>query len=183
MDYPGIDGFLGTRASLMLDVVFLAMFAIIPALGWSIWLVKYRRNYLLHKRIQVVLMVVLGIAVTLFELDVRFFSGWRERAEVSPYYASVESAGPVWDAIFLNLLRRPTTPGWVFRTLLIHLVFAVTTAILWGWVGVRALRRYPHPPVPGPHSRSHVFWGKIAAWDMLLTAVTGWIFYWLAFVA
>jgi hypothetical protein len=28
-----------------------------------------------------------------------------------------------------------------------------------------------------------VLWGKIAAWDMLLTAATGWIFYWLAFVA
>ena len=53
MDYPGIDGFLGTRASLMLDVVFVAMFAIIPALAWSVWLVKYRQNYLLHKRIQV----------------------------------------------------------------------------------------------------------------------------------
>ena len=183
MDYPGIDGFLGTRASLMLDVVFVAMFAIIPALAWSIWLVKYRRNYQLHKRIQVVLLVVLGVAVTLFELDVRFFSGWRERAEASPYYASVESAGPVWDAIFVKLFRRPATPGWVFRMLMIHLVFAVSTAVLWVWVGVRALRKYPHPPEPGPHSRSHVLWGKIAAWDMLLTASSGWIFYWLAFVA
>ena len=27
-DYPGIDGFLGFRGSLMLDVVFLAMFAV-----------------------------------------------------------------------------------------------------------------------------------------------------------
>ncbi|WP_428304660.1 DUF420 domain-containing protein [Lacipirellula sp.] len=167
----------------MLDVVFLAMFAIVPALGWSIWLVKFRQNYQLHKQIQVVLMVVLGVAVTLFELDVRFLSGWRERAEASPYYASVESAGPVWDAIFVKGLGRPATPGWVFRMLLIHLLFAVTTAILWVWVGVRALRRYPHPPVPAPHSRSHILWGKIAAWDMLMTAVTGWIFYWLAFVA
>lgn len=167
----------------MLDVVFLAMFAIVPAMGWSIWLVKHRQNYLLHKRIQVVLMVVLGVAVTLFELDVRFFSGWRERAEASPYYASVESAGPIWEAIFVDFFRRPATPGWVFRMLLIHLVFAVTTSILWVWVGVRALRRYPDPPVPGPHSRSHILWGKLAAWDMLLTAVTGWIFYWLAFVA
>lgn len=183
MDFPGIDGFLGTRASIMLDVVFAAMFAIVPLLVWSIWLVKYRQNYLLHKRIQVALLIVLGVAVGLFEIDVRFVSGWRERAEPSPYYASVESAGPVWDAIFVKMLGRPATPGWVFRALMIHLVFAVSTTILWVWVGVRALRRYPDPPEPGPHSRSHTLWGKIAAWDMLLTACTGWIFYWLAFVA
>jgi putative membrane protein len=183
MDYPGIDGFLGTRASLMLDVVFLAMFAIVPALGWSIWLVKFRRNYQLHKQIQVVLMVVLGVAVTLFEVDVRFFSGWRERAEASPYYASVQPTGSFWSTFWINVTGDSVLPGWVFTVLAIHLVFAVSTAFLWIWVGVRALRRYPHPPVPGPHSRSHVLWGKIAAWDMLLTAVTGWIFYWLAFVA
>lgn len=183
MDYPGIDGFLGTRASLMLDVVFVAMFAIVPTLAWSIWLVKYRRNYLLHKRIQVGLMLVLGVAVGLFEIDVRFVSGWRERAEPSPYFASTASAGPVWDAIFVNLLGRPATPGWVFRSLLIHLVFAVSTSVLWVCVGVRALRRFPDPPEPGPHSPSHLRWGKIAAWDMVLTACTGWIFYWLAFVA
>ena len=41
MDYPGIDGFLGTRASLMLDVVFLAMFAVIPTMAVSVHLVKH----------------------------------------------------------------------------------------------------------------------------------------------
>ena len=43
-DYPGIDGFLGTRASLMLDVVFLAMFAVLPVMGWSIWKVRRRAD-------------------------------------------------------------------------------------------------------------------------------------------
>ena len=38
-EVPGINGILGTRASLMLDVVFLAMFAILPVLAFSIWLV------------------------------------------------------------------------------------------------------------------------------------------------
>ena len=182
MDYPGIDGFLGTRASLMLDVVFLAMFAIVPVLGWSVWLAK-RRNYLLHKQVQVVLMVVLGLTVGVFEVDIRFVSGWRERAELSPYYMSVNSAGPAWDLLYKQALGRDTVPGWVFRALTIHLFFAVSTTILWAWVGIRALRRFPSPPEPGPHSPSHLFWGKLAAWDMLLTASTGWIFYWIAFVA
>ena len=53
------DGFLGTRASLMLDVVFLAMFVVVPALAWSVYLVKVRRNYGLHKRVQLLLGSVL----------------------------------------------------------------------------------------------------------------------------
>jgi putative membrane protein len=161
MGHHGIDGFLGTRASIMLDVVFLAMFAIIPVMGWSIWLVKHRQHYALHKRIQLGLGLLLAVAVSLFEIDMRFVSGWRDRAEPSPYF--------------------PT--GWVINSLGIHSVFATTTALLWIVVSVRALRNFPNPPGPGAHSRAHVFWARLAAWDMLLTAVTGWIFYWLAFVA
>jgi hypothetical protein len=47
---------------------------------------------------------------------------------------------------------------------------------------VPALRKYPSPPVPGPHSRQHVPLARLAAIDMALTAITGWVFYWLAFV-
>jgi putative membrane protein len=159
MQYPGLDGFLGTRASLMLDVVFLAMFAVVPVMGWSIYLVKYRRRFLLHKRIQLALALVLLATVVLFEGDMRI-NGWIERAKASPYFET-----------------------WVQRSLSVHLVFAVSTALLWIFVTVRALRRFPCPPTPNDHSRSHIFWGKLAAIDMLCTAITGWAFYWLAFVS
>jgi uncharacterized membrane protein YozB (DUF420 family) len=159
MPYPDLDGFLGTRASLMLDVVFLAMFAVVPILGWSIYLVKYRRRYLLHKRIQLALASVLLVAVVLFEADVRVH-GWTRRAEPSPYYET-----------------------WVGYSLYVHLPFAVSTALLWIVVTVRAVRHFPRPPQPNEHSRSHLVWAKLAAIDMLLTAITGWVFYWLAFVA
>jgi uncharacterized membrane protein YozB (DUF420 family) len=159
MDYPGIEGFLGTRASLMLDVVFVAMFGVLPVLGWSIQQVRYRRRYLLHKRVQLALGTVLLVAVTLFEVDMQL-NGWRMRAADSPYY--------------------PTT---VNVSLAIHLFFAVPTAMLWVYVIVQALRRFPKPPLPGEHSRQHVLWGRIAAIELALTALTGWIFYWLAFVA
>lgn len=159
--YQGIDGFLGTRASIMLDVVFLAMFAVLPILAWSISLVRNRRNYALHKQVQLTLGVVLLAAVVLFEVDMRFISGWEDRAEESPHY----------------------TTGWVWRALSIHLFFAVTTAVLWIVVIVRALRNFPSPPMPGVHSAWHRRWGWIAAIDMALTSLTGWIFYWLAFVA
>jgi uncharacterized membrane protein YozB (DUF420 family) len=67
--------------------------------------------------------------------------------------------------------------------LAIHLFFAVTTTVLWLAVIVRALRKFPSPPAPCDHSASHMFWGRLAAIDMALTALTGWIFYYLAFVA
>ena len=158
--YPGIDGFLGTRASLMLDVVFTAMFVVIPVLAWSIRQVRTHHRYLLHKRVQLALGLVLLVAVTLFEVDMQFVTDWRKRAEPSPYYST-----------------------WVFPVLYIHLFFAVPTAILWVFVIVQALRRFPNPPVPGPHSAQHIFWAWLASFEMLMTSLTGWLFYYLAFAA
>ena len=149
---------------MMLDVVFIAMFAVVPLLGYSVYLVKYQRKYALHKQIQLVLGAVLLVTVVLFEVDMRV-NGWRERAQPSPYYGS------------------ETAHGWVWYALSIHLLFAVSTAALWIAVIVQALRRFPNPPLPGAHSAWHLRWGKLAAIDMGLTALTGWIFYWLAFVA
>ena len=160
--YEGIDGFLGTRASLMLDVVFLAMFAVIPIMGVSIWLVKYRQAYLLHKRIQLTLAAVLAVTVLLFEVDMRI-NGWRDRAIESVYY-EVDRA---WNPVNISLT--------------IHLVFAISTAVLWITVVTRAMRRFPKPPQPGPHSASHILWARLAAIDMTLTSITGWVFYILAF--
>ena len=64
-----------------------------------------------------------------------------------------------------------------------HLSFAVPTLVLWVVVVVQALRKFSRPPSPGPHSQWHARWATLAAAGMFLTAVTGWIFYWLAFVA
>jgi uncharacterized membrane protein YozB (DUF420 family) len=158
--YGGIDGFLGTRASIMLDVVVLAMVLVLPILGWSIWLVRSRRNYVLHKRAQLLLASVLLIAVVAFELDMRFISGWKERAEASPYW-----------------------PTGVWTSLIVHIVFSASTAFAWLYVVFSALRNMPNPPGPSGYSGWHKAWGWIAVVDMTLTAVTGWIFYWLAFVA
>ena len=161
---PGIDGFLGTRASLMLDVVALAMLVVLPVLGWSIYQVKFRRRYALHKAVQLTLGLVLLVTVVLFEVDMRV-NGWRERAAVSTFASHDGST------------------DWVGISLAVHLCFAVTTAFLWVAVITRALRNFPSPPQPGPHSAWHIPFARLAALDMVGTAVTGWVFYWLAFVA
>jgi putative membrane protein len=160
----GIDGFLGTRATFMLDVVALAMALLLPVLGWSIYLVKYRRRYALHKKVHLTLGIVLLVTIAAFEADMRV-NGWRDRAAASPY---VSHEGSI---------------DWVTLSLGVHLCFAVTTALLWAIVIIQALRQFPKPPAPSPHSPRHRRVGKLAAIDLLCTAVTGWLFYWLAFVA
>ena len=55
MDFPGIDGFLGTRASVMLDVVALAMLAVVPAMVVGVGLARYRQQWGWHKRVQLVI--------------------------------------------------------------------------------------------------------------------------------
>lgn len=159
-----IDGFLGTRATFMLDVVVLAMVVLLPALAWSVYLAKYRRQYAWHKSVQLTLGIVLLVTVVLFEVDMRL-NGWRDRAAGSPY----SSADGSFD--------------WVMTSLAVHLFFAVTSAVLWLLVIVRGLRSFANPPAPGPHSAWHKRYGMLAAIDMAMTAITGWIFYWLAFVA
>jgi hypothetical protein len=109
MDGSGINGFVGTRASLMLDVVFLAMFAVLPLLGWSIWLVKRRGNVELHKHAQLALSAVLLITARAFEIDMRL-NYWKYRAEASPYY-----------------------PDEMYTCLCTHLFFAIPTAVCGRW--------------------------------------------------
>jgi uncharacterized membrane protein YozB (DUF420 family) len=132
-----------------------------PVLALSIRLVK-RRHYQWHKRIQITLAFVLLVAVTAFEIDLNFITkDWRPLAEPSPYYGN----------------------GWVDYSLWIHLTFAVPTPLLWTFVIIQALRKFPTPAAPSEYSRRHARWAWLAAIGMSLTAVTGWVFYYLAFVA
>ena len=158
-------GFLGTRGSLMLDVVFLAMFAVLPLLALSIYLVK-QKKYALHKTINLILGSVLLVAVLAFEVDMRFFTDWEVLARESPYFNETSK----WTSI-------------AGLALIIHLCFAIPTLLLWIYVIVQAQRKFPSPPAPGQHSRSHTQFAWLATGGMFMTAVTGGIFYYLAFVA
>ncbi|MEQ8785990.1 MAG: DUF420 domain-containing protein [Pirellulaceae bacterium] len=159
-----LPGFIpGSRGSLMLDVVFLAMFLIVPLMGVSIYLVKYRRRFALHKWLQIGMGVVLLVAVAAFEIDMRFFTEWEDMARPSRYWVDDQ-----WNTVWYSLA--------------VHLCFAVPTPFLWIFVIVQALRKFPNPPRPNEYSPSHIFWARTAAIEMTLTAVTGWVFYVLAFI-
>jgi len=110
-------------------------------------------------------------------------NGWKDRAVASRFYSAMPEPGWLLSTFYVKVLGRTHVPGLVFTALGIHLVFAVTTTLLWIGVIVQALRRFPKPPAPNEYSGTHKFWAWLAALDMGMTALTGWIFYLLAFVA
>ena len=156
-----MGGYLPTRGSFMLDTVVIAMFAVVALLALSIVAVK-RGHYQTHRSLQLGMATVLAIAVTLFEIDIRFVTkDWQKLAQPSPYYAS----------------------GWVHGWLAIHLCFAIPAPFWWAYVIVRAIRGFGLRAQPGEHSASHRRSAWIGVVLMVGTAVTGWIFYAVAFVA
>jgi len=131
---------------------------IVPTLAYSIRAVRQGR-YELHRKIQLTLAVILAVAVTIFELDVRL-RGWRHLAEPSPYFGT-----------------------WLFPVLYVHLVFAVATTLLWAVATWHGVKRMGRPARAGPHSRRHRLIGRATAIATVATTLTGWTFYYLAFIA
>jgi len=160
-----ITVFLPWRGPFMIDVIVVGMVFVLFALAWSLFSVKYRKRYHRHKMIQLCLAGGLLILLVCFEIDIQYFENWRERAAASPYYDAA------------------TGGGLVIYSLWIHLLFSTTTLILWLLIILQALTHFPNPPHPNRHSGFHARWGMVAAIDMVLTAVSGWAFYLLAFVA
>ena len=160
-------GFLGYPTTFMLDFVVCALVMIVPLLLFSLWLVKVKRNYAGHMKLQLTLGVILLIAVTAFEVDVQMVhGGWQN------IVAQQQLSDEAFAAKVSNV--RP----W----LLVHLVFAVTTPLLWGTTIVLALKRFGTKPQPGSHSRIHALLGWASTVDITLTSVTGLLFYYVAFV-
>jgi hypothetical protein len=160
------DGFLGYRASFMLDFVVVALLLIVPILLYSLWGVKVGRHYALHRKLQLLLGIVLLIAVGAFEIDLHLVQGgWRAvMAKQTPPLSEAQLAG-------------------VQSVLRIHLLFAATTPFLWLTTIVLALRNFPKPLAPGAHSGTHKLLGWLSTLDITLTSVTGLWFYYTAFVA
>jgi len=160
-------GFLGNDASFMLDVVVCALVLLVPLLVYSIAVVKLQRKHQLHKRLQILLAVILLVAVAAFEIDMRVHGGWKNIVNKNPAEPRRSEA---------ELARSE-------RLLYTHLVFAISPPALWiATIGL-ALRRFPDPPTPGPHSELHKTLGWASAVDLTLTSVTGLWFYYVTFVA
>ena len=154
-----MDGFLPfSRASLMLDLVVCAMLLVIPLQIWSVLQAKAGKHQL-HRLVQIVTSIVLLVTLIIFEVDIRL-NGWRHLAESSPYYDSL-----------------------VFPALYIHLVFAISTPFIWAYTLIKALKQFGNPVQLNDYTATHKFWGKISLAFLCLTTISGWTFFFLAFVA
>ena len=159
-------GFLGYDGStFMLDFVVAALVLIVPALLFSLYFVKVQRNFVAHRNLQLVLAGVLMLAVIAFEIDIRTHGGWR---------AIVGSRQSPLSAEQLETAK---------QTLYVHLIFAISTPLLWGTTIALALKRMPKPPAPCEHSRLHKTLGWMSVIDLVLTSATGLLFYYRAFIA
>lgn len=161
------DGFLGYQTSFMLDFVVCALVAIVPLLVFSLWKVKFGKQYQQHRRLQLFLGVVLLVAVSAFEVDLRFIQGGWE---------NIVQKSAVNDEVLAERIAA-ASPWMNF-----HLIFAITTPVLWALTIGLALGKFPKPTAPSSHSRWHKVLGWASAIDITMTAVTGLIFYYVAFV-
>ena len=144
------QGFLGTRADILVDIVVVSLAVILPLLGLALWWVQ-RGEYRRHRNLMVTLGATLAIVVTLFEIDIRLAGGFFVLAAESSYAGTALLTASVY----------------------IHLVLAVSTALLWAVLIVTSLRRFPSPPEPGEYSMSHKRLGRLGMVGMALTGVTG----------
>ena len=155
-----MDGFLPfSRASFMLDVVALGMLLVIPILTFSIYWVRLKKAYHFHRQVQSIMAGVLLFVVVCFEIEIRLF-GWQQYATVSPFYET-----------------------YLYPFLTFHVIVACITTVFWVLTVYKAVRHFPKQTAPNKHSFKHKKLARMAALSMYLTAITGWIFYWMAFIA
>jgi len=142
-------GFLGTRGDLLMDIVILALVAVVPIVFYN-WHLARTGRYPLHKTMQISLAVLLGAVVGLFEYNLRLQGGIFTATAASGYAGT------------------GTLNFWIY----FHTFFAITTILVWVGLIVVSLRRFPNPPAPGAFSGRHRFWGRVGMVWMLVTGVT-----------
>jgi hypothetical protein len=150
----------GARCDVLMDIVVISMVIILPLLWYSMKKVKHEHNYSLHKRIQLIMFLVLFFVVILFEYDMKQHGGIFAMVQGSSYE----------NTFFLNFM------------IYFHTFLSITTSIIWIVLIILSLKRFDNPPKPNAFSKTHKLWGKIGMWDMALTCITGLILYIFGFV-
>ncbi len=147
------QGFLGTRADIIIDVV-MTVSGFLPALMMFTFYLAAKRKYQLHKNMQLALLLIVTVLVVALEVDVR--SGDLQAAgALSAYH----------DTLALRVL------------FIVHLLFATTTFVGWIWLVIKSSKIYPK----GFGKFNHKKWGKILFADVVLTVITGWMMYLMVF--
>ena len=148
-----MEGFF-SRAGLGIDVLALSAIVSIPLAAASIVMARYLKNYRVHKSLQIFISVFLFICLCIFEFQVRTI-GWQHQAYDSKFRYSL-----------------------VYPTLIIHVIIAVSTVLIWTITLYSALKSPGSHSVPANHKRM----GRWAFVGLIATYLTGIAFYFIAFV-
>lgn len=151
-------GFLGTRADVLMDVVFLATLATPFILAWGVRLAQARKLRQ-HRAVQTTLLWGLLLAVALFEVDLRLSGGSGSLMKGSSYAGT-------------GLLRGVT---------LAHVLGNVLTFGLWLGVVVKGRRAFERE-LPGSATAAHRRGGRLVFAGTVFGAVSAVAMYVLGFV-
>lgn len=141
-------GFLGARGDALIDIGILSIVAVVPILLWS-WSLARKKQWTLHKRVQLSTAALLGIVVLLFEIDLSQMGG------IFAVTADSASAGTT------------TLNFWIW----IHTAFAISSTIVWVLLVAASLIRFPSPPVATAFP-THRYFGRLAMILMLGSGAT-----------
>jgi uncharacterized membrane protein YozB (DUF420 family) len=152
------DGFLGTRADLLTDLITVG-YGVIPLALYLSSLLARRGARRLHRNLQCALLVLLTVILILFEANIRMRGGS--------------------DALFVSS-SFAATPLLRF-VLLSHLAIAISTYLAWLALTVVSWRRF-ESSLPGGFSGFHRRAGIAVILGNLATAMTGILLYVVGFV-
>lgn len=151
-------GFLGTRADLLLDIVICSLVVVVPILFYAVMAAR-KKNYKLHRNIQVGLTLVLVVVVGIFE--------W-----------NLNQSGGIWE-----MTKESSFAGtWILNSsVYVHLAFAFSTTFVWLSLIASSLFKFSNPPSPSKFSRLHKIWGRLALFVMVMTGLTAVVLYVVGF--
>ena len=149
MEYMFQAGFLGTRAPFFMDEVMIIV-ALLPFLiGFGIWLARLGYHKL-HYRFQTILFVVTVVVLVYFEYGTKVGGGFKEYIKDSSIDLS-----------------------FALSFLIFHIIIASIMVIMWGWTIKVSFADRKRRALPGVYSLGHKKFGRVVAFFILLTSVTG----------
>lgn len=152
------QGFLGTRADVLLDIIVIAVTLVPFILIYSFQKVR-SGNHSIHSKIQTLLFFVVLTAVVLFEVNIRISGGSGSLLQGSAF------AGNEYFRIFL----------WI------HIAVATLTYSGWGFLLLISNKKWTTRLLPGEFSVNHKKWGKIIFAGACFTSFSGLVVYILGF--
>lgn len=151
-------GFLGTRAPLFMDLVTI-YFALLPLLVGSAILLAVKGRYRAHFKSQAVLFLLTMVMVVVFEIGVRIGGGFNDYMEGSEL-----------------------SYGWVLSYLLLHIVIALFTVVVWGLTIYKSMKVFVKDGPTAPYFQEHKRKAKLLYLAIVVTSLMGCSMYPILFV-